>query len=108
MSETVSREQIRRIVEEVVHEFNETLEKKIQTELGEEAPLYGSKGCLDSLNLVSFVIAVEQNLDEELGLVVSLADEKAMSQAHSPFRTCGSLIDYILSLLLQEKGSPRG
>ena len=35
---------------------------------------------------------------EELGIAVTLADERAMSQTRSPFRTVQSLTDYIMTL----------
>ena len=52
--------------------------------------------------LVSFIVVVEQNIDDEFSVSLTLADERAMSQKNSPFRTLGSLIDYI-EILLKEK-----
>jgi acyl carrier protein len=59
--------------------------------------LFGREGYLDSLGLVSLVVSTEQALQDELNLTVSLADEKALSQRHSPYRTVGSLADYAVS-----------
>ena len=87
------------IVSSVVVEFNENLERKIPVERGLDAPLYGREGGLDSLGFVSFVVAVEQAIDDELGFSVTLADKKAMSQRNSPFRTIGTLVDYIVKLI---------
>ncbi len=61
--------------------------------------LFGRDGCLDSLGLVSLVVGVEQALQDELNVTVSLADEKALSQRHSPYRTVGSLVDYAVSAI---------
>lgn len=61
--------------------------------------LFGREGCLDSLGLVSLVVGVEQALQDELNLTVSLADEKALSQRHSPYRTVETLADYAVSAL---------
>ncbi|MEM8815854.1 MAG: acyl carrier protein [Pseudomonadota bacterium] len=79
----------------------------IQTakDLGEEAidncddfsagtRLFGDDGLLDSMGLVSLVIAVEQSIEDEYGQVVALADEKALSQSNSPYRTVATLVDY--------------
>ena len=41
----------------------------------------------------------EQKIEEELDIRLTLADEKAMSQKNSPFRTVASLSDYILLLM---------
>lgn len=61
--------------------------------------LFGSEGALDSLGLVSLIVGVEQALQDELGVTVSLADEKALSQRHSPYRTVGSLAEYAANLM---------
>lgn len=88
----------------VAKELNENLENKIAVDQGANAPLYGRSGVLDSLGLVSFIVAVEQALEEQLGLVVSLADEKAMSQKHSPFRSIGTLVIYVSGLIAEPQG----
>jgi acyl carrier protein len=82
---------------EVARELNGSLEHPIAVDKGIEAPLYGQEGSLDSLGLVSFLAAVEQALDERLNVRVTLADERAVSQRHSPFRTIGTLAHYAAS-----------
>lgn len=59
-----------------------------------DTPLFGDSGLLDSVGLVSLVIAVEEALDDELGLRVGLADERALSQSASPYRTVSTLASY--------------
>ena len=61
--------------------------------------LFGKGAGLDSLALVSLILEVEALLDERLALVVSLADERAMSRRQSPYRTIDTLCDYILEVL---------
>ena len=56
--------------------------------------LFGEGGLLDSMALVSLVIAVEQTLEERYAVGVALADEKALSQRSSPYRTVGTLAAY--------------
>ena len=63
-------------------------------ELGTDTPLFGREGVLDSLGLVALVVAVEQAIEDEYGVSVSLADERALSEGKSPFRTVGALADY--------------
>lgn len=60
--------------------------------------LFGEAGLLDSVGLVSLVVAVEQALEDELGLTVSLADEHALSQRTSPYRTVQTLAGYAAGL----------
>jgi D-alanine--poly(phosphoribitol) ligase subunit 2 len=83
-------------------ELNEQMANKIPVELGVNAPLYGKSGVLDSVGLVTFIVAVEQAIEDEFDAMITLADEKAMSQKNSPFRTIGTLADYIVSLLNED------
>lgn len=63
-------------------------------ELSSETRLYGKDGLLDSMALVSLVMSLEQEIAEKFGAEISLADDKALSQKNSPFRTIGSLVTY--------------
>lgn len=85
-------------VEEVAEQLpdNRRLEKNL------DIILYGQNGMLDSLELVNLIMAVENKISEEFGINITLADEKAMSQENSPFRTLSSLYNYIC-LILNEK-----
>lgn len=64
-----------------------------------ETELFGEAGILDSVGLVSLVVAVEERLADELGIDVPLADERALSQRHSPYRTVSSLAAYAAGLV---------
>lgn len=61
--------------------------------------LFGKDGLLDSMALVSLVIAVEQQIADKYGKGVALADEKALSQRSSPYRTVETLAEYALTQL---------
>jgi len=67
---------------------------EIAPTLDAETRLFGEGGLLDSMALVSLVIAVEQAVEEKYGTPVALADEKALSQRSSPYRTIGTLAAY--------------
>jgi D-alanine--poly(phosphoribitol) ligase subunit 2 len=95
----------KKIIDIILHEvseLNEQLDHKVAIENGENAGLYGLTGVLDSLGLVTLIVAIEQAIEDELGLVISLADERAMSQKNSPFRTIGTLADYIVKVSQEE------
>lgn len=64
-----------------------------------ESALIGAGRIVDSIGLVTMLVGVEQRAASELGQAVSLMDERAMSQTKSPFRTVGTLADYLLELL---------
>ena len=59
-----------------------------------ETVLFGPSGILDSIGLVSVIVELEQKLSDHAGRDVSLMDDRALSQARSPFRTVQSLADY--------------
>lgn len=64
-----------------------------------ELTLFGPEGVFDSLALVSLVLAVEEAVEREYEVVITLADERAMSQSTSPFRSVGTLAAYADRLL---------
>ena len=68
-----------------------------------ESSLFGDAGLLDSMALVGLIVAVEQDVEDEFGKEITIADAKAMSQKNSPFKTIGSLADYIENLLNEEE-----
>jgi D-alanine--poly(phosphoribitol) ligase subunit 2 len=57
--------------------------------------LLGDGGAVDSLGLVRLVMMVERQIEDDFRAPISLTDEKAMSQRSSPFRTLGTLTNYI-------------
>ncbi len=65
--------------------------------------LLGQGGVVDSLGLVRLIIMVERQVEEDFDLAISLTDEKAMSQRNSPFRTVGTLTDYVPSCLSETR-----
>jgi acyl carrier protein len=65
----------------------------------EETSLMGPASSLDSFELVGLVLSLESKIAEEFGVAVTLADEKAMSQRSSPFRTVATMADYIVHVI---------
>jgi len=86
------------LVTEAATELNPGLEEPIALEMGEDAPLYGKEGVLDSLDLVSLILLIEEKTSDELGKTVTLTSDRALSSHRSPFRTVGSVTDYVLAL----------
>lgn len=84
-----------------VGEINKRLPENGQIEQSIKTVLFGENGKLDSLGLVNLIVAIEQNIEDEFEQSIIIADERAMSQKRSPFRTIDSLADYI-DILMQE------
>ena len=57
--------------------------------------LYGTEGIFDSMHLVSFLTILEQKLEDELDVEISLTSEKAISQRVSPFSSFATLFAFI-------------
>lgn len=78
------------------------LEKSLHTVLFDGQD--NTSGGLDSLGLVNLIVATEQIVEKEYGIEISLADEKAIRQGASPFRTIGTFVDYVSSSLENNSG----
>lgn len=96
------RNKMEQKVEKIIVALLEELNQELDNEISKptlQTRLFGGAGALDSLALVSFVTDVEDAIDEAFDKEIVLADEKAMSQKTSPFRSVESLRDYIVKLL---------
>jgi len=80
-----------------VDEINFELDSKL--EKIESENLFSADSKLDSMGLVNFIVDVEERIQDHFKLELTLADDKAMSQIRSPFRTIASLVDYIEVLI---------
>lgn len=83
----------------VVEEFN--FQQPAESKLGTDPStvLVGPSGVLDSLGLVTLMIAFESRLLTDLNVTVLLLDENALADASGPLRTLGSLVDHVISQL---------
>jgi hypothetical protein len=64
-----------------------------------ETRLLGPQSVLNSMNVVSLIIAIEREIEDAFGVALTLADERALSMKASPFRSIQSLADYIALLI---------
>ena len=67
-------------------------------QITDDTVLVGTDAVLDSLGVVSLIVEVEQRLEQAHGVSVTLANDKAMSQKNSPFRTVGVLTDHVVAM----------
>jgi acyl carrier protein len=65
--------------------------------IGDDTVLVGPDAVLDSLGVVQLIVEVEQRVEQQHGISVTLANDKAMSQKNSPFRTVGALSDHVIT-----------
>lgn len=71
----------------------------------EETVLVGKDAVLDSLGVVSLIVEIEQRVEGGHGVSVTLANDKAMSQRNSPFRTVGVLTDHLVAMVAEESAA---
>ena len=95
MQPTVELLQITDIIFSAIDELNQRLPLERQLTKKADTVLFGESGCLKSLELVSLILLIENKLEEEWDIYLSLTDERAMSQKRSPFQTVARLSDYI-------------
>lgn len=102
MGENITREDLIKLLLNLLTLHFEEMDEEIDLSDGEQTKLFGGDGILDSLGLVSFIVTVEEALEDEYGILVILADEKAMSRRTSPFSRISYLVDYIMELIKQD------
>lgn len=89
----MEKQQIDEIVFNVIREYCTDNEVQIE-ELEKNTPLIGSNKIMNSMGLVNVIVDIETAfLDEDME--ISLTSETAMSGRISPFRSVGSLCNFI-------------
>lgn len=87
-------EEIEAVVLGCVSRLNEQRDEGERLETHPDAAIFGDDSPLDSMGLVTLTMDIEDALAEK-GIEVSLSDAHVMSQRRSPFRTVGTLVDFI-------------
>ena len=72
-------------------------------EVTPDTPLVGPGAVIDSLGLVTLLVDLEQQLETDHDLILTIADDRAMSMRNSPFRTVDTLQAYILSCAREQQ-----
>jgi len=86
--------EIKDIVLEALRNANLSRPADDQLRVAEDAVIFGPGSPLDSMGLVGLLIDIEEALQGR-GVRVSLSDDRAMSQARSPFRNVPRLVEFI-------------
>jgi acyl carrier protein len=64
-----------------------------------DSRLLGSDSGVDSLTFVNLVVALEEQIQKKFGKSVVLVDEENMAAEEHPFRTIGTLAEYVERVL---------
>ena len=73
--------------------------RNLEKEIDVNTRLIGSSSIFDSIELVTFIVDVEQHLDEKFNMQIQLASDRAMSRRTSPFISIRTLTDYIFEIV---------
>ena len=98
-SQTIDRDAGVQVVLASLREVLDQSGEAVPSDLTEDTVLVGNGAVIDSLGVVSLIVEVEQRLEMEYDVSVTLASDRAMSQRNSPFRTVGVLADYIMTMV---------
>lgn len=85
------------IIFKSIDEINEQNGTNILKNL--DTKLFGKESDLDSFGLVNLIVSIEENINYNFNVSISIADEKAMSQKNSPFKSVNTLADYTTELI---------
>ena len=99
----LTKQNLKELVVSSIQDFAATDPDLKLGSLGEDTELFGGGGFLGSLGLVSVLVTIEEEISDREGLSIVIADERALSQTRSPFRTVGSLIEYLALLVTESK-----
>ena len=93
------QDRIMAIIKTAVSDLNEELQYDTLNTVDRDTPIFNGEYAIDSLSLVRLVTTLESGIAEEFDQKITLADEKVMSQRHSPFKTAGTIADFIAEKL---------
>ena len=94
-------EQVLNLVLETVKEIGEDQNNQALIDATVVTRLFGEN--LDSMGIVFLVTDLESKISDEMDIDLTLADERAMSQKTSPFRSVKTLAKYAQNLIEEAK-----
>ena len=99
-----ARDDAQRLVLAAVSAANSSAPPDHQVPTQLDAKLIGPGGALDSLGLVGLLVAIEERIQDECGVALTLADDRAFARERTPFRTLRTLVDYTAERLEEQRG----
>ena len=90
-------------VYEAIDEINVQMVDEMKLEKTLDTALIGSSGNLDSLGLLNLIVAIEEKVEKNMGILIILADERSMAKKDNPFETIQSLVAYTKELIGETK-----
>lgn len=95
MNEILNEKKVTELILDAIKDYNDQVNEDKKLPISIDIELFSREGLLDSLGLVNFIICIEERIEEYIGESITIADEKAMSQKNSPFKSVKSLAKYL-------------
>jgi acyl carrier protein len=95
----LNRAEVLKIIEQAFREVAGESDIPLPDQIGEETRILGGDSPFDSMHVVNVIVLVEEGISDAFDLDITLANEHTMSQSKSPFRSIGTLSDYIVGTL---------
>lgn len=92
-------EKILEAIYAALDEVNKMLPTSERIEKSENILLIGHNAELDSLQLMNFIVELEQQIEIFFNCSIILTDENAMNQSPNPFTSISTLVEYIKIVL---------
>ncbi len=94
-----SSEKIKAIVSSCIEDFNDISDVQLDVNVDAPVALYGKGGDLSSVDLVTLLTIVEEEIGSQFDIEYSFDTGKALSLAESPFQDTDKLIEFIVNQL---------
>ena len=92
-------DEVRNIVVEELKQLEEYRDIVTNSEETLKISLIGKGSKIQSIGLVTLIFGIEERIQNDLGVSVQIASERAVSLSQSPFRTIGSLVSFASELV---------
>ena len=79
--------------------FSQLVQTRNKGPVSRDTVLVGADADLSSIEQVRFIILVEDKVEEIFEVRLRIVNDQAMSQKNSPFKTLGSLANFVDTLL---------
>ena len=90
-----SQREVMELLAAALSDLNEQLPESAQLGLGENAPLLGDGGGLDSLAMINLVAAIEEKIEARYNIYVAVSSQDVAAEGEDPWQTVGTMANFL-------------
>jgi len=90
-------EKIEKIIYSTINKINDDLGVDIKTD--DNSDLVGGQSPLDSLGVITFLMELENNLEENLNIELTLVNDDVLSNENTPLKNIKSLKKHLENII---------